>query len=90
MTATAETSTTATLEFASSGVKLAARMARGVAILRSVGPYAVIEILLPGGTLLALLLWMYRWRKQQKLERQSSPARAVPRTATQVIAAAAA
>ena len=27
---------------------------------RSVGPYLAIEILLPGGTLLALLLWVYR------------------------------
>ena len=33
---------------------------RGLALLRSVGPYAVIEILLPGGTLIALLLWLSR------------------------------
>jgi hypothetical protein len=33
---------------------------RAVALLRSVGPYAAIEILLPGGTLIALLLWLSR------------------------------
>ncbi|HJY37894.1 MAG TPA: hypothetical protein VJ299_10530, partial [Steroidobacteraceae bacterium] len=33
---------------------------RGLALVRSVGPYALIEILLPGGTLFALLLWLAR------------------------------
>jgi hypothetical protein len=33
---------------------------RAFALLRSVGPYALIEILLPGGTLIALLLWLSR------------------------------
>ena len=33
---------------------------RAVALLRSIGPYAAIEILLPGGTLIALLLWLSR------------------------------
>ena len=33
---------------------------RGLALLRSVGPYAAIEVLLPGGTLIALLLWLSR------------------------------
>jgi len=33
---------------------------RGLALARSVGPYALIEILLPGGTLFALLLWLAR------------------------------
>ena len=28
--------------------------------LRQFGPYAAIELLLPGGSLLALLLWLYR------------------------------
>lgn len=27
---------------------------------RSIGPYLAIELLLPGGSLLALLLWLYR------------------------------
>ena len=42
--------------------RLAAWIARFGAILRNVGPYAAIEILLPGGTLMALLLWFYRRR----------------------------
>jgi hypothetical protein len=33
---------------------------RGFALLRSIGPYAAIEILLPGGTIIALLLWLSR------------------------------
>ena len=28
--------------------------------LRRIGPYAAIELLVPGGSLLALLLWLYR------------------------------
>jgi hypothetical protein len=28
--------------------------------LRRLGPYAAIELLLPGGSLLAILLWLYR------------------------------
>ncbi|MGZ5093878.1 MAG: hypothetical protein ACXWCY_24430 [Burkholderiales bacterium] len=30
--------------------------------VRSLGPYLLIELLLPGGTLLALLLWLYQRR----------------------------
>jgi hypothetical protein len=33
-----------------------------VNLLRRLGPYAAIELLLPGGSLLALLLWLYRAR----------------------------
>ena len=30
---------------------------------RALGPYLLVELLLPGGTLVALLLWLYRhWR----------------------------
>jgi hypothetical protein len=28
--------------------------------LRQFGPYAAIELLLPGGSLVAILLWLYR------------------------------
>jgi hypothetical protein len=31
-----------------------------IAAGRSFGPYLVIELLLPGGSLIALLLWLYR------------------------------
>jgi hypothetical protein len=34
--------------------------ARGIGYVRAMGPYAAIEILLPGGTVLALLFWWYR------------------------------
>jgi hypothetical protein len=34
--------------------------------LRSVGPYLLIELLLPGGTLLALLLWLSQGFAQGK------------------------
>ena len=29
---------------------------------RSLGPYLVIELILPGGSIVALLLWIYRHR----------------------------
>ena len=35
-------------------------LARGVMAVRTIGPYAAIEIILPGGTLFAFLLWLYR------------------------------
>jgi hypothetical protein len=31
-------------------------------LVRSLGPYAAIELLLPGGSMLALLYWWYRQR----------------------------
>jgi hypothetical protein len=60
MTAIATVAPMAGLELASIRSLLAAWMARIGAILRKVGPYAALEILLPGGTLMALLLWLYR------------------------------
>jgi hypothetical protein len=36
--------------------------------LRQLAPYALIELLLPGGTLLALGLWLYR-RRRDRFER---------------------
>lgn len=30
---------------------------------RDFGPYLLVELLLPGGTLIALLLWLYRHRQ---------------------------
>jgi hypothetical protein len=35
-----------------------------VAKLRELAPYAAIELVLPGGSLLALLLWLYRRQKK--------------------------
>jgi len=30
--------------------------------LRNLGPYLAVELILPGGSLVALLLWLYRHR----------------------------
>ena len=38
--------------------------------LRDLAPYAVIELVLPGGSLMALLLWLYR--RQKRVSVQSS------------------
>ena len=35
---------------------------RRPALLRGLGLYAAIELLLPGGSLIALLIWLYRHR----------------------------
>jgi hypothetical protein len=37
-------------------------MGRVLVLVRSVGPYAVIVLLLPGGSMVALLYWWYRQR----------------------------
>ena len=42
------------------------RIARLPALLRDLGPYAAIELLLPGGSLLALGLWLYSRHKSGK------------------------
>jgi hypothetical protein len=36
--------------------------ARLLALLRVVGPYAAIELLLPGGSIIAGLIWLWRHR----------------------------
>jgi len=38
----------------------AAVVKAAVEAVRRLGPYAAIELLLPGGSLLAILLWLYR------------------------------
>jgi len=42
----------------------AAWIAKCVAALKTFGPYALLEFLLPGGTLIAVLVWLYRHRHQ--------------------------
>jgi hypothetical protein len=32
--------------------------------LRGLAPYALMELILPGGSLMAVLLWLYRRRKK--------------------------
>ena len=60
MTAIATVAPMAGLELASIRSRVAAWMTRLGAILRKVGPYAAMELLLPGGTLMALIVWLYR------------------------------
>jgi hypothetical protein len=49
---------------------LALRNWRGYAVavivrLKALAPYALIELVLPGGSVMALLLWLYRRRKKR-------------------------
>ena len=46
--------------------KLSAYTAAVIAKLRDLAPYAAIELVLPGGSLLALLLWLYRSHKARQ------------------------
>jgi hypothetical protein len=39
-------------------------IARLATLMRSFGPYAAIELLLPGGSLIALSLWIFRNREE--------------------------
>jgi hypothetical protein len=50
---------------------------RGLALLRSIGPYAATEILLPGGTLIALLLWLARQGAFTTIVDRDRPAAAI-------------
>jgi len=58
---------TVAVEFAPLRTAFAVRTAGVVSVLRSLGPYAAIELLLPGGSLLALVLWLYRRRRQVRI-----------------------
>jgi hypothetical protein len=40
-------------------------------IARSASPYLLVEVLLPGGTLIALLIWLFRHRNALGLQRFS-------------------
>jgi hypothetical protein len=46
------------------GPKLRACTAAVVAKLRAVAPYALLELILPGGSVMALLLWLYRRQRR--------------------------
>ena len=61
MSAAAEVVLTTThRELASGSVRFAEWLTRGIVTLRQLAPYAAIELLLPGGSLVALVLWIYR------------------------------
>jgi hypothetical protein len=46
---------------------VSANIAAVVAKLRDLAPYAAIELILPGGSLIAVLLWLYRRQKKTSL-----------------------
>jgi hypothetical protein len=47
--------------------KLSGWMVRGLGGARELGPYAAVELLLPGGSVIALLLWLYRRHKRVEI-----------------------
>jgi hypothetical protein len=46
---------------------VAARIQGIVAVLKDFAPYAAVVLILPGGSLLALLLWLYRRHQKSDL-----------------------
>jgi hypothetical protein len=42
-----------------------AHLAAAAAKLRNLAPYAAMELILPGGSLMALLFWLYRRQKMR-------------------------
>jgi hypothetical protein len=69
MSAAAEVVLTTPRELATGSVRFAEWLTRGIATLRQLAPYAAIELLLPGGSLIALVLWIYRRHvRKQPLE----------------------
>lgn len=51
--------------------KLTMWFQKGLVGLRELGPYAVVELILPGGTVIAVLLWLYRRHQRRLLEAHS-------------------
>jgi hypothetical protein len=47
--------------------------ARVAPIVASLGPYAAIALLLPGGSIIALLVWMYRHWAEHWLRKRHTP-----------------
>ncbi len=61
---------------ASAARKLRGYMGAVAVKLRELAPYAAIEMVLPGGSLMALLLWLYR--RQRKAPYSPAPANTPP------------
>jgi len=56
-----------TLQF---GRRVQGWIRRVMAIVKVLGPYAAIELVLPGGSVIAVLLWLYR--RSKLIERNTS------------------
>ena len=50
-------------------LKLGARATAVAAKLRELAPYALIELILPGGSVMALMLWLYRRQRRAGVSR---------------------
>jgi hypothetical protein len=48
--------------------------------IRALGPYLLVEILLPGGTLVALLMWLYQQRRHEAARADATIAHHAERT----------
>ena len=72
MTSPVESTLLGAAELDSARSALAGWAARGLALVKSLGPYAAIELLLPGGSVLALLLWLYRRHRRTLAESAGS------------------
>ena len=48
--------------------KLSTLIAKIIAGGRAIGPYLALELLLPGGSLFALLLWIYRSHQNRPVQ----------------------
>jgi|KBSSwiStaDraftv2_1062776.scaffolds.fasta_scaffold318669_3 hypothetical protein len=53
-------------------------IAHAVRSVRSLGPYLAIELILPGGSLIALALWTYRHRRAARERAQPASPAVVP------------
>ncbi|MDB6107107.1 MAG: hypothetical protein JWO52_7106, partial [Gammaproteobacteria bacterium] len=45
-------------------IKLSGRSMQVLAGVSEIGPYAAVELLMPGGSVIAVLLWLYRRYKR--------------------------
>lgn len=69
--------------------RIAARVKDLGGLLKRAGPYVVLEVVLPGGTLFALLLYLYRSGKLRKLAPSDGMCEAVARVAGDTLGAVA-
>ena len=67
MTVAAEFLPHLSLRLATVRADVAARIQAIVAVLKDFAPYAAVVLILPGGSLLALLLWLYRRHQKSDL-----------------------
>ena len=72
MTPVVESALLGAAELTSVRSAVAGWAARGLVLVKSLGRYAAIELVLPGGSVLALLLWLYRRHRKTLAQRADS------------------